>query len=59
VIAQVLAHPRQGVAHFYAQCLQPLRLADARQLEQLGRVDRAAAHHDVASRPRLALFAAD
>ena len=42
VVAQVLADAGQRLAHLDPEAAQPLRLADARQLEQLRRVDRAA-----------------
>ena len=58
VVAQVLADARQGVAHLDAELLQALRLADARQLEQLRGVDRAGAHHDLARGAGLARSAA-
>src|SRR5262249_34124487 len=57
MIAQVLADAGQRLTDLDAERLQALGLADARQLEQLGRVDRAAAHHDVAPGSRLALRA--
>ena len=52
MVAQVLAYARQGMAHLDAEIAQPLGLADARQFEQLRRVDRAAADDDFARRAR-------
>ena len=48
MVAQVLADARQRMADLEAECAQPVRLADARQFEQLRRVDRSAAHHHLA-----------
>ena len=53
MVAQVLADAGQRAAHLDAERLQPLGLADARQLEQLRAVDRAGADHDIARRRRL------
>ena len=59
VLAQVLADARQSVAHLDAERAQPLRLTDARQFEELRRVDRSAAHHDGAARSGFARLASD
>ena len=48
MVAQILADARQGMAHRDAQLLQALRLADARQFQQLWRVDGTRAHDDFA-----------
>ncbi len=48
VIAQILANALQLMPHFEAQRLQPFCLADAGQLQQLRRIDRAGADDDLA-----------
>ena len=57
VIDEILSHPRQCVRHLDAVLAQHLGPADSRQLEQLRRVDRSPAEHDLARRRRLFLAA--
>src|SRR4029077_1845804 len=59
VVAQVLADARQVVQRCDAYAAQAVGLADAGELEQLGRIDRAARHEHFAHRPRLPLRPAD
>src|SRR6185312_10639014 len=59
MVAQVFPHPRQGAPHLDAELFEPLRIADARQLQLLRRVDRAGADYDLARTGRLALLAPD
>ena len=47
------------MADLEAEAAQPVRLADARQFEELRRVDRPAAHHDLAGRAGLVRGLAD
>ncbi len=48
MVAQVLADAGQGVLHRDAEVAQPLGLADAGQFQQLRRIDRPGADHDLA-----------
>src|SRR4029453_3824208 len=51
VVAQVLADARQGMTDVDAERAQAVGLADAGQLQELRRVDRARADHDLARPP--------
>src|SRR6516162_5098010 len=59
MVAQVLADAGQLMAHLDAKVAQSFGLADAGQLQQLRRVERAGADHDRAPRPSLAHLAGD
>ena len=58
VVLQIGADTRQIVHHRHADRLQMLRRPDARDLQQMRRIDRAAAHDHLARRARLAIDAA-
>src|SRR5207302_6570482 len=57
MVTQVLADAGQLMAHLDAEIAQAFGLADAGQLQQLRRVERAGADHDRAPRPSLAHLA--
>ena len=59
VILQVLAHARQVVHDRHAERLELARVADARELQQLRRVDRAAAEDHLVRADHLRLAAVD